>query len=122
MTDEMQRIAVEFKDNNQVHLLSHTVLPSIDTVATLRRYADEKKLLLDNWDLLTGSQKDIYKLARQSYFAVIDEPSDEGPDFIHTENFVLCDTQGRLRGFYDGTKPVSVNQLIEDIHQLLEEE
>lgn len=121
MTDEMQRVATEFADNSQVHFLSHTVLPSVDTVETLRRYADNKALNLKHWDLLTGPKDEIYKLARKSYFAVIDEPSDEGPDFIHTENFVLVDTQGQLRGFYDGTKPKSVNRLIDDIKTLLEE-
>jgi len=32
---------------------------------------------------------------------------------------VLVDAQGRLRGYYDGTDPAAVDQLIKDIPLLL---
>ena len=41
-------------------------------------------------------------------------------DFVHTENLVLVDARGRLRGFYDGTSQVEVDQLIADIELLLD--
>lgn len=115
MTNEMKRINQAYQSDENVHLLSYTVYPEIDSVETLKNYAIDKDLNTQHWDLLTGNKKDIYKLARQSYFAVIDEPSLEGPDFIHTENFVLVDGKGQLRGFYDGTNPKEVDVLIEDI-------
>ena len=121
MTDEMKRVNEAFSDKKSVHFLSHTVYPEVDTVETLLAYAKNKDLNTERWDLLTGTKEDIYPLARKSYFAVIDEPSLEGPDFIHTENFVLVDTEGRLRGFYDGTNPQSVDVLIDDIEILLNE-
>jgi len=39
-------------------------------------------------------------------------------DFIHTENFVLIDFNGHIRGIYNGLNKASVNQLIADIGQL----
>ena len=41
-------------------------------------------------------------------------------DFVHTENVVLVDAQGRLRGFYGGTSEEAINQLIADAQFLLE--
>lgn len=121
MTDEMERISEAYAGNDDFHLLSYTVYPEVDSVETLKAYALARNLNTTHWDLLTGNKKEIYKLARQSYFAVTDEPSLEGPDFIHTENFVLVDGKGQLRGFYDGTNPKSVDVLIEDIAILQEE-
>jgi len=77
----------------------------------------------DCWWFLTGAKKEIYRLARSSYFACYDEANggDGGlQDFVHTENVVLIDTQGRLRGFYDGTSEEAINQLIGDAKFLLE--
>ena len=42
--------------------------------------------------------------------------SEEG--FLHSELFLLIDKQKRIRGMYDGTDSVAVNQLIEDIRIL----
>ena len=44
---------------------------------------------------------------------------DAGSDFIHTNNFVLVDQDRHIRGYYDGTNPAEVNQLILDIEKLL---
>ncbi len=121
MSGNMEIIANEFKDEPSLMLLSHTVDPETDSVAVLKNYADLYNINPNQWQLLTGDKAEIYKLARQSYFAAIDEPSDEGPDFVHTENFVLVDKQHRLRGFYDGTNPKDINRVIADIKTLLEE-
>jgi protein SCO1/2 len=69
--------------------------------------------------LLTGDKTEVYKLARKSYFAALDEGDGGFQDFVHTENMVLVDTLGRLRGFYDGTNLDEVNQLVQDLEFLL---
>ena len=119
MSDQMKRVEERFKGDQRIMLVSHTVFPEVDSAKILRRYAEEYNAG-DQWIFLTGDKSEIYDLARKSYFAVVDEPSSEGPDFIHTENFVLVDELGRLRGFYDGTNPKEVDQLMEDMLWLLE--
>lgn len=116
MAEQKRRLQQEFKDDDQFALLSHSVTPEIDTVAQLQRYARTQGAIDGKWQLLTGDKPQIYKLARQSYFAVFDEggKGDES-DFIHTENFVLVDPNKRIRGFYDGTSAEAVDQLIADI-------
>ena len=37
---------------------------------------------------------------------------------MHTNNFVLIDSQRRIRGYYDGTNPDEVDELIADIGTL----
>jgi protein SCO1/2 len=42
-------------------------------------------------------------------------------DFIHTQNFALIDKERRIRGYYDGTNPKEIDQLINDIALLKKE-
>ena len=103
-------------------ILSHSVTPEMDSIPVLADYAALHRADPERWHFLTGDRKQIYALARRSYFACLDE-GDGGPqDFVHTENFVLVDAQRRIRGFYDGTNPTDVDRLIGDIGKLLSEE
>lgn len=104
-------------------IMSHSVTPAADTPEVLRAYADKMGAAHPDWWFLTGPKEDIYRLARRSYFACYDEAQggDGGmQDFVHTENVVLVDANGRLRGFYDGTSEEAINQLIADARWLLE--
>lgn len=114
MTDHMVLLQEKLKDNAQVLLLSHTVTPEIDSVPQLKKYALEKGVNDAKWNLVTGDKKQIYDLARKSYLVAKDNPFQEY-DLIHTENFVLVDTKKRIRGFYDGTDPEAIEELMEDI-------
>ncbi len=121
MTVQMARVQEAFRSEDRLMLLSHSVTPEMDSVPVLAAYAQLHGADPQRWRLLTGDRKQIYALARKSYFAALDE-GDGGPDdFVHTENFVLVDPQRRLRGFYDGTSATDVDRLIGDIHKLLEE-
>lgn len=121
MSSQLARVQEEFADDDRVLLLSHSVTPGADSVPVLHAYAERYGVDHRRWRLLTGDRKQIYDLARTSYFAVMDE-GDGGPDdFVHTENFVLVDPQGRIRGFYDGTKAKEVDQAMKDMHKLLKE-
>lgn len=120
MTKNMGFIQQQILDDNDVLLLSHSVTPTIDTVAQLKKYALEKGVVDRKWNLVTGPKKHIYELARKSYFAVKND-GDGGPlDMIHTENFILVDKERRIRGFYDGTSFEEIEKLLEDL-QILKE-
>jgi|TARA_B110000196_G_scaffold147874_1_gene127935 protein SCO1/2 len=104
-----------------VRILSHSVTPIADSVSVLSSYADKYGANPSLWWFLTGRKDEIYKLARKSYFACLDEGDGGYQDFVHTENVVLVDTQGRLRGFYDGTKEEDISQLYQDLRSLMKE-
>lgn len=121
MTVQMTRVQDAFLNEERMIILSHSVTPEIDSVEVLAAYAERNGARPERWRFLTGPRKQIYALARRSYFAAMDE-GDGGPDdFVHTENFVLVDPQRRIRGFYDGTNTQDVDRLIGDIRKLINE-
>lgn len=126
MTDNMAKIQEVIKDMPDVKILSFSVTPEIDTPEVLRSYATQKGAIDGKWNMVTGDKRDIYYLARQSFLAVKTGSPDEMYDMVHTENFILVDKNGRIRGFYDGTNydhktaddTKNILQLIEDIKWL----
>lgn len=122
MATQMQRVFERFKANEQVMLVSHTVMPEVDSVPVLAEYAKKYGADGGKWLFLTGDKKHLYEMARKSYFAAPGEGSGDEHDFIHTENFVLVDAKRRIRGYYDGTSTEDVTRLMKEIEMLLEEE
>ena len=125
MNEQMQRVQETYRNDDQIKILSFTVDPENDSVAALKQYADDHQAIDQKWHFFTGNKKALYQLARQSFFllkpAETANVGDAGGDFIHTNNFVLIDTQKRIRGYYDGTNPQEVDELISDI-QILKSE
>lgn len=125
MNSEMRRVQAAFPGNERFKILSFTVDPETDSVAQMKNYADGHGADPRQWHFLTGDKKDLYKLARRSFFvlkpAEAQNQGDVGSDFIHTNYFVLVDGQKRIRGYYDGTDSKEVDKLIVDIQKLLEE-
>ena len=115
------KLLERIKDDPEVLLLSHTVMPRIDTVAQLKRYAEEKGVIDSKWNLVTGDKKQIYDLARKSYLAAKSEGDGGKYDMVHTENFVLIDKNRQIRGFYDGSNPEAIEELMEDLKILKKE-
>ncbi|MGX5817907.1 SCO family protein [Chitinophaga lutea] len=116
LTKHMKRVQDSYvKNDTLLALLSLTVDPERDTVATLKKYADHMGVDPKNWWLLTGDKKEIYDLARHEFFvnAVV---GDGGPeDFIHTEKFVLIDKDRYIRGYYNGLDTNDVRRMVNDI-------
>ena len=120
MTSNLSRVQEEFIGDTDVQLLSYSVMPWVDSVAVLKSYAEIKGINSDQWNLLTGAKEDIYQLARTSYFAEKEIGlSREANEFLHTENFILVDEEGRIRGVYNGTLALEVTRLITDIKTLM---
>lgn len=129
MTKNLMGVQERFKKVPDVMILSHTVWPEVDSVEQLKRYADQYGIDSQKWHLVTGDKEELYKMARQSYLVVpdIDDESmqhegDDETDFIHTENMVLIDPEGRIRGYYDGVNKNEMKiDLIKDILDLMRE-
>ncbi len=118
MTGNMVKIQEQIVNDNDVMLLSHSVTPVIDSVAQLKKYALEKGVIDNKWNLVTGNKKHIYELARKSYLAVKEDGNGDAYDMIHTENFILVDKERRIRGFYDGTNTEEMEKLLSDLKLL----
>lgn len=123
MTDHMKIIANAYQQNPDVVLLSYSVTPWIDDVQNLKNYTIVKRISNPNWHFLTGDKNAIYKLARKSYFAEEDLGfSKDSTKFLHTEHMLLIDKHQRIRGIYNGTLTLEVQQMVKDIQLLLKED
>lgn len=122
MMKHMKILQHAFENNSDVMLLSFSVTPWIDSVSRLHTYAVNNGIISPNWHLLTGDKADIYTLARRSYFAEEDLGfTKDSADFLHTEHILLVDKNRRIRGIYNGTLQLEVEQLQKDINELLKE-
>jgi protein SCO1/2 len=125
MTQNLLTIHRQYIEDSSFLILSHTVWPEVDSVNVLFKYAEKYDIDHKNWRFLTGAKMDLYRLARQDYLVVpdINDPNFQHgseADFIHTENIVLIDQKQRIRGYYDGTDPLEMDRLLEDIEILKE--
>ena len=85
----------------------------------MRNYANIHNIIDNKWALLTGDKKQIYLIARKSYYADENIGVQKGEnDFLHTENFILVDKNLYIRGVYNGTLPLEIEQLVKDIREL----
>ena len=121
MTMNVMKVQAAFAGNQQVAFLFHSVTPWIDSSARLLAFA-RKYQLNNQWQLVTGDQGTIYKMARQAYFAE-EEPGfqKDTTEFLHTEHLLLIDKHKHIRGIYNGTLPLDADRLISDITVLLQE-
>lgn len=122
MATNLLRIQTAFSTDDDVVLVSHSVMPDKDSEKVLRTYASDHGVLSGKWHLLTGDKESIYTLARRSYFAE-KQPGfiKNSSEFLHTENMLLIDRHGRIRGIYNATLPVDADRAIEDIRLLKRE-
>ncbi len=119
MAVSMSSLQKEFLNDAEVLLISHTVMPTKDSVPVLKQYATAKEVNYTKWKLLTGGKYEIYDLGRKFYF--VEEDLGEKSDtsiFLHTENFVLIDKQRHIRGIYNSLDPNSMIALKDDIKEL----
>lgn len=123
MEANLSMIQDEFRLNDEVKILSHTVMPWADSVERLKEYAIVNEIRSDQWHVVTGEQEELYKMGRLAYF--VDEGFGKGvtdlDDFLHTENIVLIDQKRRIRGIYNGTLRLEMRRMVDDIKLLLEE-
>ena len=118
MTVSLKEVDDYFNKEKFLQIASFTVDPERDSSAQLKKYSAQFDLNTNQWNLITGSKKDIYKLARNG-FKIVATDGDGGPDdFIHSDKIVLIDTQKNIRGYYNGTSPDEIKQLITDIKKL----
>jgi protein SCO1/2 len=122
MTKNMKIVNDTLANDPNIVFLSYSVTPWIDKPYKLKKYMARNEIANPNWQFLTGNKADIYKLARQSYFAEEDIGfSKDSTEFLHTEHFILVDKTKRIRGIYNGTLTLEMQQLVADIKNLQNE-
>jgi len=111
MHRNMLNVYKEFKNVGNFKIVSYTIDPKHDSVAVLKKYADNLGITGKNWLFLQGQKEETYKLAK-SYMVEAREGN------VHDGYFILIDKQKRIRGSYLGTDPAEVTKMIADIKTL----
>lgn len=122
MTKNMRKVQGYTNGMWDVHLVSFSVDPETDSVAQLKKYAQEYGVIAEKWDLLTGNYQSVFDLAQKTFHvsALKDAKADGG--IFHDEQFILIDKKNRIRGFYHVQDSVKLKALIRDIQYLRKEE
>ena len=121
MTSQLTRVQEAFRGNPDVAIVSYTVDPARDSVASLQTYAQRFHADTAQWKFITGKKKNLYDLARYGFFLPVEPGNGDSEDFIHSDQLVLVDRHARIRGYYGGTDSAAVDSLIVDIKTLLRE-
>jgi cytochrome oxidase Cu insertion factor (SCO1/SenC/PrrC family) len=106
MSHQMKDIQDGLPADSRAKLVSLTTDPVYDTPAVLKTYAARFGADSNRWIFLTGSQKDIARLATDSLkLTAIEKKPEErlSPDdlFIHSTILVLVDKRAQLRGIFE---------------------
>jgi protein SCO1/2 len=104
-----------------VNLVSISLDPEIDRPPVLRRYADRYGADPNRWWFLTGErQEGVHNLVRTGFLQPVAREG-EAATIVHSTYFLLIDTKGRIRGYYEGLEPESKRQILADARRLLNE-
>lgn len=123
MTKNMKRLAesihngkrVGDRTNRLVHFLSFSIDPERDSVPQLKKWADRFQVNPEQWWLLTGEKKEIYDLALNEMKVGAEDGQGIDEEFIHSDKFILIDSNRHVRGYYDGLDSVSLAKLSADL-------
>lgn len=127
MSEQMLRLHDTFFEEGQVGLISFSIDPPRDSVPQLRAYTDKlvpaskhSRIETDKWHLVTAEAGHILEIAPSFLVNAVEDEEAQG-GYLHDGSFILVDKKRRIRGYYDGTKPDNVDELIVDIKRLLRE-
>lgn len=123
LTRNMKRMAesihngqkVGDKLNKQVHFISFSIDSERDSVERLKYWADRYQINPENWWLLTGEKKSIYDLILNEMKIPVEDGKGIDSSFIHTDHFVLIDSNRYVRGYYHGLDSASLAKLSSDL-------
>ncbi len=103
----------------RLRFVSISVDPAVDTPARLQAYA-QRYGADDRWVFLTGEPRAVRRVVTQILRVPMGERNNVagGYDIAHSEQLLLVDSHGTLRGAYD-TDRDGMRRLEEDIERLL---
>ena len=129
LTREMARLRGRLPDPETVRLVSFSVDPEHDRPEVLAGYAARYGVPPGDrgWLFLTGERAPLWELIRDGFkvTASLPEPGqivDPREPILHSTRFVLVDSAGAIRGYYDAFDEEAVARLLGELSLLLAEE
>ncbi|MBC7872617.1 MAG: SCO family protein [Ferruginibacter sp.] len=103
------------RTNKQVHFLSFSIDPERDSVERLKYWADRFQVNPEQWWLLTGDKKMIYDMVIEEMKVGLVDGQGVDTNFIHSDRFVLIDSNRHVRGYYNGLDALALARLSHDL-------
>lgn len=85
----------------EVKFVSFSVDPDFDRPAVLRDYAQKNGADPSRWTFLTGTREAVRGLVRNGFKLPVGDQDDKAMPIFHSQDFLLIDREGRVRGAYD---------------------
>ena len=122
MTQSAKRVQRSLeKYKNDFNIVGFSIDPERDTYEKLSDFAEKYEADPNNWRFLRGEEEKINELGIKGFYVGISKNELEPGGFLHSEKMILVDKAGHLRGYYTGTDPEAVRQMIFDIQNLIME-
>lgn len=106
MNANLIQIQNSFTEYKNFGVASFTINPDHDTVEVLKAYADSYGVTNPNWNLMTGDQETIYKLANEGFNLYTAKDDSVAGGFEHSGNFALIDKNGFIRSRVVNGNPI----------------
>ena len=91
-----------YRTDKDFGVASFSISPELDTPEVLKEYANKYGITNPNWNLLTGDETEIYKLANIGFNIFVGKVEDDEIGFEHSGDFALIDKNGFIRSRLDG--------------------
>ena len=121
MMKNIQEVHDIVRGEDDIILLSMTVDPKRDDPKRLFDYTERFNVDHSGWQLLTGSKKDLYRLARKNFLISATDGGGDEHDFIHSENIVILDKNKKIRGIINGTSEKADREILKIITRIKKE-
>lgn len=122
MTKSLGELQDDLRTVGDVRLVSFTVDPEYDTPERLQEYAAQYKADQNRWLFLQGSDSSVQELAKNTFHVGIAEGTSKEEPIIHSSRFFMVDSNGEIRGLYDGRTEDGKKKLLSDLSLLIKEE
>ncbi len=104
---------------DEVRIISHTVDPKNDSPERMKAYGERLGADSSVWKFLTGPEEELYPLLQEGYLLTALASDTAAGGFFHSDQVLLVDADGHLRGSYDGTRTSDIDQMFEHLMQVL---
>jgi len=116
MATKMGELYNLYSGSEKVQFVSISVDPDNDSLPVLRDYAARQGVTDNRWVFLRAPIDSVINLSENGFkIAADDLPGG------HTTRFILVDSKGRIRGYYDGLDNASLEIMKTHIRRLLQE-
>ena len=107
MTQELSRAHAQL-EGLDVKVVAVSIDPEHDTAKVLTRYAENfEGGTSEDWLFLRSTEAETHDFIRESFKLGIERIPEENPGLAISHSSMICtvDAEGKIRGYYDGTRP-----------------